>query len=52
MSDIQDYISTPKYETFSYLPALAPEKTRRQIAYMVTQGWNPGIEHVEPSRAR
>lgn len=51
MSDIQDYISTPKYETFSYLPAMAPEKIRRQIAYMVSQGWNPGIEHVEPSRA-
>ena len=51
MADIQDYKSTPKFETFSYLPAMTPEKTRRQIAYIVSQGWNPGIEHVEPSRA-
>lgn len=51
MSEIQDYKSTPKYETFSYLPALTPEKIRRQISYMVSQGWNPGIEHVEPERA-
>ena len=51
MSDIQDYKSTPKFETFSYLPAMTPEKTRRQIAYIVSQGWNPGIEHVEPERA-
>ena len=41
MADIQDYISTPKYETFSYLPALSPEGMRRQIAYIVKQGWNP-----------
>ena len=51
MADIQDYKSTPKYETFSYLPPMTPEKMRRQIAYIVTQGWNPGIEHVEPARA-
>ncbi|MBU2833276.1 ribulose bisphosphate carboxylase small subunit, partial [Acidithiobacillus ferriphilus] len=29
MADIQDYNSTPKYETFSYLPAMGPEKMRR-----------------------
>lgn len=51
MADIQDYISTPKYETFSYLPQLTPEKMRRQIAYVLAQGWNPAIEHIEPARA-
>jgi len=26
MAEIHDYVSTPKYETFSYLPPLTPEK--------------------------
>ena len=51
MSDIQDFKSTPKYETFSYLPAMSPEKMRQQIAYIVKNGWNPAVEHVEPARA-
>ena len=51
MADLQDYNSTPKYETFSYLPPMTPEKIRRQIAYLISQGWNPGIEHVEPERS-
>ncbi|MHB8295245.1 MAG: ribulose bisphosphate carboxylase small subunit [Acidimicrobiales bacterium] len=51
MAEVHDYNSTPKYETFSYLPPMTPEKIRRQITYLVSQGWNPGIEHVEPERA-
>lgn len=51
MAEIHDYVSTPKYETFSYLPAMTPEKIRSQITYLIKQGWNPGIEHVEPARA-
>ena len=51
MAEIQDYVSTPKYETFSYLPPLTPEELRKQVAYIIAQGWNPGIEHVEPARA-
>lgn len=51
MAEIQDYNSTPKFETFSYLPPMTPEKLRRQISYLISQGWNPGIEHVEVARA-
>ncbi|MFV2060937.1 MAG: ribulose bisphosphate carboxylase small subunit [Gammaproteobacteria bacterium] len=58
MSDVQDYNSSlsdaavsRKYETFSYLPPLTPESTRAQIQYIVDKGWNPGIEHTEPSNA-
>ncbi|MDC0446295.1 MAG: ribulose bisphosphate carboxylase small subunit [Gammaproteobacteria bacterium] len=51
MSDMQDYKSSPKYETFSYLPAMTPEQVKAQIAYIIANGWNPAIEHVEPSRA-
>jgi ribulose-bisphosphate carboxylase small chain len=55
---IQDYnssLSKPevsrKYETFSYLPALSDAQIREQIEYIVSKGWNPGIEHTEPENA-
>lgn len=57
MSDIQDYKSSlsnaasRKFETFSYLPEMTPEQIREQIAYIVSKGWNPGIEHCEPENA-
>ena len=57
MSEIQDYPSSlrdpssRKFETFSYLPAMDAEQIRRQVEYIVAQGWNPGIEHTEPENA-
>jgi len=54
---MQDYesslsdTSSRKFETFSYLPAMTPEQTRQQIEYIVSKGWNPGIEHTEPENA-
>ena len=57
MSDVQDYKSSlsstesRKFETFSYLPEMTPEQTRKQIEYIVSKGWNPGIEHTEPENA-
>ena len=57
MSDIQDYASSltdpgsRKFETFSYLPAMDPEQIRQQVEYIVSRGWNPGIEHTEPENA-
>ena len=57
MSDIQDYPSSlrdpasRKFETFSYLPAMATDEIRRQVEYIVSRGWNPGIEHAEPENA-
>lgn len=58
MSDVQDYKSSlsdttsRKFETFSYLPPMTAEQTRAQIDYIVSKGWNPGIEHTEPKNAR
>ena len=58
MSEMQDYksslsdTSSRKFETFSYLPAMTAEQTRKQIEYIVSKGWNPGIEHTEPENAR
>ena len=57
MSAMQDYksslsdTSSRKYETFSYLPEMTPERIRTQIEYIVSKGWNPGIEHTEPENS-
>ena len=51
MANVADYKQSIKYETFSYLPALTAEEIRAQIQYIIAQGWNPAVEHVEPSGA-
>ncbi len=52
MSDIQPYKATErKGETFSYLPPMTPEKIRKQITYLISQGWNPAVEHTEPEKS-
>lgn len=52
MADVQPFKNIErKAETFSYLPPLSPDKIRRQIQYLVSQGWNPSIEHTEPEKA-
>jgi ribulose-bisphosphate carboxylase small chain len=38
-------------ETFSYLPPMTPERLRKQVAYLLSQGWNPAIEHTEPEKS-
>jgi ribulose-bisphosphate carboxylase small chain len=54
MSEIQDYksrVSDPlsrKFETFSYLPSMPDGEIRKQVEFVVKQGWNPAIEHTEP----
>ena len=57
MSDMQDYASSlsdtasRKFETFSYLPEMTAEQTRKQVEYIVSKGWNPAVEHTEPENA-
>jgi ribulose-bisphosphate carboxylase small chain len=52
MPEIQAYKSTERRgETFSYLPAMTPERLRKQIAYIIAQGWTPAIEHTEPEKS-
>ena len=54
MSEVQDYpsrLSDPasrKFETFSYLPEMDNDATRKQVEYIVSKSWNPAIEHTEP----
>lgn len=57
MSDVQDYnsslsdVSSRKFETFSYLPEMEDDGIRKQVEYIVSNGWNPAIEHTEPENA-
>lgn len=57
MSTVQDYssrLSDPqsrKIGTFSYLPPMTPAQIRKQVEWIVKNGWNPGIEHTEPKYA-
>jgi len=57
MSDMQDYqsslsdVTSRKFETFSYLPAMDDASTRKQVEYIVSKGWNPAVEHTEPENA-
>ena len=57
MSEMQDYQSSlsdtasRKFETFSYLPAMDADQIRKQIEFIVSKGWNPSIEHIEPQNA-
>ena len=54
MSEVIDYksrVSDPasrKFETFSYLPAMADKDIKKQVQYLINKGWNPAIEHTEP----
>ncbi len=58
MSTMQDYhsrLSDPasrKFGTFSYLPPMSAQDLRRQVDYLLAQGWAPAIEHTEPQHTR
>lgn len=52
MAETLPYRTTqPRGETFSYLPPMTPERLRKQIHYLIAQGWNPAIEHTEPEKS-
>ncbi|GIL00645.1 MAG: ribulose bisphosphate carboxylase small subunit [Alphaproteobacteria bacterium] len=55
---VQDYpsrLSDPasrRLGTFSYLPEMTADQVRRQVQWIVRNGWNPAIEHTEAQFAR
>ena len=52
MSETLAYKPTGKHsETFSYLPPMTPDRLRKQISYLINQGWSPAIEYTEPEKA-
>lgn len=54
---VQDYASrlsdpaSRKMGTFSYLPPMSGAEIRKQVEWIVKNGWNPAIEHTEPQFA-
>ena len=58
MSEMQDYksslsdVASRKFETFSYLPEMDKANIEKQVAYIVSKGWNPAIEHTETENSR
>jgi ribulose-bisphosphate carboxylase small chain len=52
MSETMAYkVTSRKGETFSYLPPMTPERLRKQVAYLIAQGWSAAIEYTEPEKA-
>jgi ribulose-bisphosphate carboxylase small chain len=50
-NQIGDFQTANTLETFGFLPKLSQEEIYDQIAYLISQGWTPAIEHEHPSRA-
>lgn len=54
MQDYQSSLSDPssrKFETFSYLPEMDKDTIRKQVEFIVKNGWNPAVEHTEPENS-
>ena len=52
MSETMAYkVPERKGETFSYLPPMTPDRLRKQVAYLIAQGWSAAIEYTEPEKA-
>ena len=46
-----DYQTANTLETFGFLPKLTQDEVYDQIAYLISQGLTPAIEHEHPSGA-
>jgi ribulose-bisphosphate carboxylase small chain len=51
MHDVGDFQTAQTLETFGFLPKMTQEEIYDQIAYVISQGWTPAIEHEHPSRS-
>ena len=52
MSEAVAYKSAERRgETFSYLPPMTQDRLPKNIAYLISQNWNPAIEHTEPEKS-
>jgi len=48
---VGDFQTAHTLETFGFLPSLTQDEVYDQIAYLLSQGWTPSIEHEHPSRS-
>ena len=51
MNSMGDYQTNRTLETFGFIPKLSAEEVQKQIAYMISNGWSPAIEHEHPSNS-
>lgn len=47
----QDDAASRRHGTFSYLPQMDEARMSDLVDYIVSQGWAPAVEHVEPEGA-
>jgi ribulose-bisphosphate carboxylase small chain len=50
-NEMGDFKTAHTLETFGFLPKMNQQEIYEQIAYLISQGWTPAIEHEHPSQA-
>ncbi len=50
-SDIGNFETSNTLETFGFLPKMDQSEIQAQVAYILSKGWAPAIEHEHPSRS-
>ena len=50
-SDTVNYVTASTLETFGFLPKMDAQALQAQIAYIISNGWSPAIEHEHPRQA-
>ncbi len=50
-NEIGDFKTANTLETFGFLPKMTQEEIYEQIAYLISQGWTPAIEHEHPRQS-
>ncbi len=50
-SDIGNFETSNTLETFGFLPKMDQSEIQAQVAYILSNGWAPAIEHEHPSRS-
>ena len=50
-SDIGNFETSSTLETFGFLPKMDQSEIQAQVAYIISNGWSPAIEHEHPSRS-
>ncbi len=49
--EMGDFQTASTLETFGFLPPMTQDEIHEQIAYVLSQGWTPAIEHEHPAKA-
>ena len=50
-SETANFETSQTLETFGFLPKMDQSEIQAQVAYIISNGWSPAIEHEHPSRS-